>query len=153
MCAGKLQIERGRLRNGHETLGQARALPAGDAAVTLEIDRLDGQALLRLGEWTSGEALLNTVVTRAAATADRYHQATALNDLGRGLIARTRFDEALPYFERVVAIKSATASGLVASPRSTRCFPRIRIGGRDIHELRAVSNRKSQDSACPRISR
>ena len=87
LLAAKLQIERGQFRSGHDTLSQARSLATGDAAIALEIDRLDGQVLLRMGEWNSGEALLNTVVTRAAATSDRYHQATALNDLGRGLMA------------------------------------------------------------------
>ena len=108
-------------------LSQARSLATGDAAIALEIDRLDGQVLLRMGEWNSGEALLNTVVTRAAATADRYHQATALNDLGRGLMARSRFDEALPYFERVVAMQDLSEWSIYAASLNNAgsCYQRL----------------------------
>jgi CHAT domain-containing protein len=127
LLAAKLQIEQGQFRAGHETLSQARSLAAGDAVVALEVDRLDGQVLLRMGEWNGGEALLNAVVARAAATADRYHQATALNDLGRGLLARSRFDEALPYFDRVVAMRDLREWSIYAASLSNlgTCYQRL----------------------------
>jgi len=127
LLAAKLQIDQGKLRPGHETLVQARSLATDDAAIALEIDRLDGQVLLRLGEWNSGEALLNTVVARAASISDRYHQATALNDLGRGLMVRSRFDEALQYFERVVAMPDISEWSVYAASMNNAgsCYQRL----------------------------
>ena len=61
----KLDVERGQFRSAHEKLAQARSVEGSDAEVRLDIDRLDGQALLRLGEWDQGEALLTGVVTAA----------------------------------------------------------------------------------------
>ena len=76
----KLQVELGHFQIAHDRLTQARAHAGADPDLALDVDRLDGQALLRLGEWDHGETLLNAVVTKAAARSDRYHQATALND-------------------------------------------------------------------------
>jgi CHAT domain-containing protein len=125
--AAKLQIEQGKLSLAHETLGKARALATGDAGMALEIDRLDGQVLLRMGDWGGGEALLNAVVAKAASESDLYHQAAALNDLGRGLMARSRFDEALPYFERVVAIRDLSDWSVYAASLSNAgsCYQRL----------------------------
>jgi len=127
LLAAKLQIEKGQFRPGHDLLGQARPLATGDTAIALEIDRLDGQVLLRMAEWKDGEALLNGVVVRATAVSDRYHQATALNDLGRGLMARSRFDEALPYFERVVAMQDLKEWSIYAASLSNlgSCYQRL----------------------------
>ncbi|HEY1912213.1 MAG TPA: CHAT domain-containing tetratricopeptide repeat protein [Vicinamibacterales bacterium] len=82
----------------------ARRQPVGDADVALEIDRLDGQILLRLGNRRDGEALLNSVVESAVARSNQYLEAAALNDLGMSRFVRSRYDEALPYFERVIAM-------------------------------------------------
>ena len=102
-------------------------LGTGGACLTLPWVTADGQVLLRMGEWNSGEALLNTVVTKAAATADRYHQATALNDLGRGLMARSRFDEALRYFEQVVAMQDLREWSIYAASLNNAgsCYQRL----------------------------
>lgn len=115
LLAAKLDVEQGRLRTGHEKLAQARAVATSDPDVALEIDRLDGQALLRLGEWAQGEALLNQVLDTAAKASDRYEQAMALNDLGMGLVVRNRFDEALPYFERVIAMREVNQWSIYAA--------------------------------------
>jgi CHAT domain-containing protein/Tfp pilus assembly protein PilF len=125
--AAKLQIERGKLLPAHETLGRARPLAVSDTAMALEVDRLDGQVLLRMGDWARGEALLNAVVAKAASSDDRYHQATALNDLGRGLMSRNRYDEALPYFEKVVAMQELKEWGIYAGSLSNAgsCYQRL----------------------------
>jgi CHAT domain-containing protein len=123
----KLQVEQGRVRPGHELLAQARQLAGSDPEIALEVDRLDGQALLRLGEWSKGEALLNSVLKTAVERGDRYNQATALNDLGRGLMARSRFDEALPFFERVMAMQGISEWSIYAlsSRNAGSCYQRL----------------------------
>src|SRR5262249_28949591 len=97
------------------------------AAMALEVDRLDGQVLLRTGDWAGGEALLNAVVAKAASVSDLYHQAVALNDLGRGLMSRNRFDEALPYFERVIAMRDLSDWSVYPASLSTAgsCYQRL----------------------------
>src|SRR5215471_383291 len=105
--AAYLQVEQGNPKGGHETLAAARQFVHDDPEVALEIDRLDGQALLRLGDWTRGEALLNSVLKAAAEHGDQYVQAIALNDLGMGRFVRSRYDEALQYFTRVTEMQDA----------------------------------------------
>jgi CHAT domain-containing protein len=127
LLEAKLQVEQGKIRGGHETLALARQLAGSDAAVALEVDRLDGQALLRLGEWSQGEALLNSVVAAAARRGDRYDQAMALNDLGMGHVARSRYDEALQYFERVMAMQDLSDMSIYAlsSRNAGSCYQRL----------------------------
>src|SRR4029453_5644837 len=49
------------------------------------------------------ESGLNDVIAKAAAAGDHYYEARALNDLGMGGVARSRWDEALQRFERVLS--------------------------------------------------
>jgi CHAT domain-containing protein len=104
LLEAKLAADQGHLQAAHEILTAARRQTVADADLALEVDRLDGQILVRLGQRADGEALLNSVVAAAAAQSNEYQQATALNDLGMSRFVRSRFDEALPYFERVIAI-------------------------------------------------
>jgi len=121
------QVEQGNAKAGHETLAAARQLAQHDPDVALEIDRLDGQARLRLGEWDPGEELLNRVLTIASRNGDRYNQAMALNDLGRGRMGRNRYDEALPYFEQVMAMQDASEWSIYASSlrNAGSCYQRL----------------------------
>jgi tetratricopeptide (TPR) repeat protein len=120
LLEAKLQIEQGNIRAGHEALARARALGVSDSDVALEIDRLDGQALLRLSQWSQGDEMLNRVLDTSERLSDRYHQAMALNDLGMGRIARNRYDEALPYFERVISIPEARSGSIYAAALKPR---------------------------------
>ena len=45
-------------------------------------------------------------MTRASSHNDKHHTAVALNNLGMARVVRNRFDEALPYFERVLTMTS-----------------------------------------------
>ncbi len=127
LLEAKLQIEQGHVRDGHETLSAARRLVSADIDTSLEIDRLDGQALLRLGQLKAGEALLNQVLAAAVAGSDRYHEATSANDIGRGLMLRNRYDEALPYFERVMAMQDIHDYSIyaVSSHNAGICYQRL----------------------------
>jgi CHAT domain-containing protein/Tfp pilus assembly protein PilF len=125
--AAYLQVEQGNAKAGREALVAARQLAQSDPDIALEIDRLDGQALLRLGEWSQGEELLNRVLTIAEQNGDRYDQAMALNDLGRGRMARNRYDEALQYFDRVMAMQDASEWSIYAlsSRNAGSCYQRL----------------------------
>ena len=58
----------------------------------------------QLGHWDEGDATLAAVTARAQAAGDVYRVAMAANNLGMGHVVRSRFDEALPFFERVLAL-------------------------------------------------
>jgi CHAT domain-containing protein len=123
----KLDVERGQFRSAHEKLARARSVEGSDAEVRLDIDRLDGQALLRLSEWDRGEALLTGVVTAAGKISDRYHQALALNDLGMSRMVRSRYDEAVGYFERVVGMRELSDVTIyaVSLNNAGSCYQRL----------------------------
>ena len=127
MLAAYLQVERGNAKAGHEALVKARELAPADSDVALEIDRLDGQALLRLREWDQGEALLHRALATAIDRGNVYVQAIALNDLGMSRVVRSRYDEALPYFERVTAMQDASQWSIyaVSSRNAGSCYQRL----------------------------
>ena len=127
LLEAKLQIEQGNIRAGHEALGGARALGVSESDEALEIDRLDGQALLRLSQWSQGDEMLNRVLDTSDRLSDRYHQAMALNDLGMGRVARNRYDEALPYFERVIAMPDVGEWSIYAAAlkNAGSCYQRL----------------------------
>jgi len=127
LLQAKLQIDQGNIRAGHEALARARALGVSDSDVALEIDRLDGQALLRLSQWTQGDEMLNRVLNTANRLSDRYHQAMALNDLGMGRFARNRYDEALLYFDRVIAMPDVGEWSIYAAAlkNAGSCYQRL----------------------------
>ena len=84
-------------------LGEARRLAkqSGAVDVLLDADLYEGRLHLQTGRWETGNALLEGAAKDAAAHGDqRLYGAIALNNLGMGRVARGRFDEALPYFER-----------------------------------------------------
>jgi CHAT domain-containing protein/tetratricopeptide (TPR) repeat protein len=127
LLAGKLEVEQGRLRSGHEKLERARETSGIEPDILVEMDRLDGQALLRLGQWTEGEARLNRALDAAVTLTNRYEQAMALNDLGMGLLVRNRYDEALPYFQRVIAMDDISRWSIYAASlrNAGSCFQRL----------------------------
>jgi CHAT domain-containing protein len=81
----------------------ALASAADDQGLRLAVGTFRGQALLQLGQWEDGERLLNEIALRAAEAGDRYHEAFALHQLGTGQLVRSRWDQALALFERVLS--------------------------------------------------
>jgi CHAT domain-containing protein/tetratricopeptide (TPR) repeat protein len=124
--AARVSAATGQLEAAHRLLGDARPLAAIGSDVRLEVDHLDGQVLMRLGEWSEAESLLRQVVDVADA-ADGYHRAIALNDLGMGHVLRSQFDEALPYFERVIALDQLRDFAIYASSLANAgsCYQRL----------------------------
>jgi CHAT domain-containing protein len=103
--AGRLLVMAHRLEDAFQALDEAKRLAraASDSQLALDAGVLQGRAALQLARWDEGAAILTDVVDRARSGGDRYREAFALNTLGMGWLVRNRFDEALPYFEQVVA--------------------------------------------------
>jgi CHAT domain-containing protein len=79
-----------------------------------------------LGEWGDAEARLAAVVEQTAQT-DRYRQALALNNLGNGQLIRSRYDEALQWFEQVLShtdLEGMAVYGTVLSNAGI-CYSRL----------------------------
>jgi CHAT domain-containing protein len=124
--AARVSAATGQLETAHRLLGDARPLAAIRSDVRLEVDHLDGQVLMRLGKWSEAESLLHQVVD-ATDPSDGYHQAIALNDLGMGHVVRSQFDQALPYFERVIAFEELKDFAIYASSLANvgTCYQRL----------------------------
>jgi CHAT domain-containing protein/Tfp pilus assembly protein PilF len=101
----RMRASQGQLPEAAALLEEALLLAAGDPELVLDIQIiLQSQLLYRSAKWADAEALLHGALSRAAAVGDTFRQALALNNLGMGFVVRNRFDEALPYFERILAL-------------------------------------------------
>jgi CHAT domain-containing protein len=113
--AALLARSRNRLADALAFLESGRRFAGGDPDVSLDMAWLQGQLELRLGRWSAGETRLDGVVTQALARGDRFQAARALNDMGMGDLARKRWDEAIPRFERIRSLRDLEATTPYAS--------------------------------------
>ncbi len=97
----KEEVAEGKLNEALRSLEVAQKTAPSAAEVQLEAAILEGQILLRLSRWNEAEAKLGAVVEQTQK--DRYRQALALNNLGMGRLIRSRYDEALAWFEQVLS--------------------------------------------------
>jgi CHAT domain-containing protein/tetratricopeptide (TPR) repeat protein len=123
----QIQVAQGQFQPAIETLDSAGVMAASDPDLLLDIAVLGSQARLRLGRWQEAEERLNTVLTQSTERADRYRQALALNNLGMSRLVRNRFDEALPWFERVLAYNDLEQTRIYAVTQNNAgiCFARL----------------------------
>jgi CHAT domain-containing protein len=98
-----------------------------DQQVRFDAEPLAGQILFQTGRWDEGEALLTGTVSAASEARDRYHEAFALHQLGMGQLVRNRFDQALPFFERVLAFSDLSAMSIYAKALNNVgiCYSRL----------------------------
>jgi CHAT domain-containing protein/tetratricopeptide (TPR) repeat protein len=113
-----------------DALSLAKRVPEiapGDRQVRFDAEPLAGQILFQTGRWDEGEALLTGTVRAASEARDRYHQAFALHQLGMGQLVRNRFDQALPFFEQVLAFSDLSAMSIYAKALSNAgiCYSRL----------------------------
>lgn len=85
-----------------ETMGLAKTASATDVLIDANI--LKGVALVRLGRSTEGDATLAAAIASAKASGDRFREASATLNRGAAYLVRDRYDEALPFFETVIAM-------------------------------------------------
>ena len=79
------------------------ATDAGADAVRFDAEALSGLVFSMVGRRKEAEEILVAARDRAASAGDHYHEAAALVNLGMLRFGRSRYDESLPYFERVLS--------------------------------------------------
>ena len=107
----------------------------------LDVEVLDAQIRLRLGEWSEAESRLNAVAARASAAGSRYHEAVAFHNLGMGKFVRSRYDEALSWFERVLSFADLREFSVygIALYNAGICYARLGMFDRAVEiQRRAV---------------
>lgn len=117
---GYEQVIRRQFDRAAETLPAviARADAAGAADTGLEAEALLGQVLYRLDRTAEADARLATAVDRAHAARNPYGEASLLVTAGMGRLTRNRFDDALGYFERALALESISGDMVYATALS-----------------------------------
>jgi CHAT domain-containing protein len=98
-----------------------------DQQLRFDVEPLVGQILFQTGHWDEGEALLTSTVRAASESGDRYHEAFALHQLGMGQFVRNRFDQALAFFERVLAFSDLSTMSIYAKALNNAgmCYSRL----------------------------
>jgi CHAT domain-containing protein len=106
----RAKVAQGQLSAAVPLIEQARPLAGSDPTLLSDLDLLESQVLYRSGRPAEADALLATSRARVEREGDRYRLAQVSIATGMGLVTRGRFDEALPYFETVVADRALDAT-------------------------------------------
>jgi CHAT domain-containing protein/tetratricopeptide (TPR) repeat protein len=148
----RLQVARGHLADALSTADSVRLLGGNADGVRLDAQILTGQILLRLGRAAEGETRLKAAVEQAAALNDRYREVLALNNLGMGFVVRSRFGEAVPWFERVLTFEDLADTSVYATAMNNAGLCYARLGDFDravATQKRAVALHERRGAAAP----
>jgi CHAT domain-containing protein/predicted negative regulator of RcsB-dependent stress response len=101
--------------------------PPQDRQLRFYADMHIGQILFQKGRWDQGEALLTGTERAASEAGDHYYEAFALHQLGMGQFVRNRFDQALAFFERVLAFPDLSEMSIYAKALNNAgmCYSRL----------------------------
>lgn len=112
MLQGGLQIIRGKFEEAQKLLHQSEELAASLQAwdVLCDAQNWQGQLLFGMGRPAEADAMFHRELAQASAQRDSYHQALAFNGLGMIRLKQSRFDEAIPWFQRTT--EAANRSGI-----------------------------------------
>ncbi len=124
----KLHVLRGEVKDAIGALETARARTGGDRSLGFDVDVLASQLQFMSGRWSEAEQGLHALIAAAAAAGDRVHQAQALNNMGMGYLVRGRADEALPWFERVIALDELDHTTIVGQALNNAGISYARLG-------------------------
>jgi CHAT domain-containing protein/Tfp pilus assembly protein PilF len=105
----------------------ARSLAPDDLDIQVDADLLEGQAKLLQRNWESADDTLNRGLDRASKRGDGHRQLLCLNNLGMSRLLRSRYDEALVFFERALTFskfEETTAYALTLSNAGI-CYSRL----------------------------
>jgi tetratricopeptide (TPR) repeat protein len=146
LLLGYEQVLMGNRKEAAETLQRAKgftpATPAADD-VRFDIDMLNGVIALQLGRREQGESELKDVLRAATAKGDRYHEAAALLNLGYGQIVQKRYDAALTWLERALALTDQRDTTIYADALNNAgiCYSRLGLFDRAIAAQRQAVER------------
>ena len=116
----------------------ADQMASGHPDLQFDAEALAGQILFQTSRWTEAEALLTRTAQSASKAGDRYHEAFAIHQLGMGQLVRSRFDQALQYFERVLTFSDLSSTSIYAKALNNAGICYSRLGAFD----RAVAVQK-----------
>jgi tetratricopeptide (TPR) repeat protein len=122
----RAEVVEGHLQAALELIEDGLVLP-GSSEVKLDLAVLAGQVRFRLGKRAEAESILTDAVAQSASAGDRYHEAQALNNLGMVRLTASRFDDALPWFERVLSFSDLDRFSIYAAALSNAgtCYNRL----------------------------
>ena len=148
----RLQVARGQLDQALSAAEAVTTLAADVDGTRLDAEILVGQVFLRLGRTVEGETRLKAAVARAGELDDRYRQVLALNNLGMGFVVRSRYSEAIPWFERVLAFDDLANTSVYATALNNAGLCYARLGDFDravTTQQRAVALHEARAAAAP----
>jgi CHAT domain-containing protein len=127
LLTGLLRITEGRLDEAVASLRDAARIDAEAPDVAIDAKVLQGQAFVRAGRWDEAEDVLADALSHAEQQQDRFRQASALHNLGMSRLLRSRFDAALPYFERVLSFREFESFTIHATALTNvaMCYARL----------------------------
>jgi CHAT domain-containing protein len=147
----RLEIARGQLKQALSTLESIDVFDH-EQDVDLDVGVLAGQALLRLGRLDEGERRLRTTLEAAERRGDRYRQMLALNNLGMRFVNQRRVDEALPWFNRVIAFTDLEDTSVYAFALNNAgaCYARLGLFEQALNlQQRSVALQERRGTAGP----
>jgi len=124
--------------------------PGADEETRLSSEWLEGQILLRLKRWEDVRTRLHGVVAQATSAPTRPILARALNDLGMAHYRQRQYDQALPWFERVLTLDELDHTTIYAAALSNAgiCYSRLGMLDRAIGlQQRAVDFQRKLGSS------
>jgi CHAT domain-containing protein len=123
----RLMIVDRRLDDGLSLAKRVGEIAPRDLQLRFYADMHVGQILFQKGRWDEGEALLAGTARAASEAGDRYYEAFALHQLGMGQFVRNRFDQALAFFERVLAFSDLSEMSIYAKALNNAgmCYSRL----------------------------
>lgn len=143
----RLMLEERRLDDALSSANRVSEIAPRDLQLRLYAEALAGQILFQKGKWDEGETLLAGTARAASEARERYYEAFALHQLGMGQLVRNRFDQALSYFERVLAFSDLGATAIYARALNNAgvCYARLGQFDRAVEvQKRAVALHEKQ---------
>jgi CHAT domain-containing protein/tetratricopeptide (TPR) repeat protein len=127
LLAARLMIADRRLDDALSLAKRVGEIAPRDLQIRFYADMHVGQILFQKGRWDEGDALLAGTALAASEARDRYYEAFALHQLGMGQLVRNRFDQALAFFERVLAFSELSEMSIYAKALNNAgiCYSRL----------------------------
>lgn len=124
----RMLVAHGDLAAAAAAIADAQPVAAPFPDVAIELALLHVQVLYRTGRADEADAALADLRQVPSLTKDPYRNALVLNTSGMGLATRSRYDEALRYFEQVLAQPEVEHTTLHAGALNNAAMSLARLG-------------------------